>query len=194
MLRPRSANAQQTFIGALNSGKAVSAGTVGSPAPSTGLYGGHAYDVLGYQSSTGLFTLYNPWGSNQPAKLTWSQLVANCDGFAVGDAAAASAGSVSHATIAPAILPRPVTLVSGACRHQRFFRPAIGVADGLGSANVQAPARSRRRAADAVFAGYGAPASRPLPPAALPCIGSRPNARPRASPRTICYRLTPTSC
>ncbi|MEN6458272.1 MAG: C2 family cysteine protease [Thermoguttaceae bacterium] len=84
---------KQTLINALSSGKAVTIGTVSSPASSTGLYGNHAYNVLSYNSSTGLFTLYNPWGSYQPSTLTWSQLVANCDGFAVGDTSTTTASS-----------------------------------------------------------------------------------------------------
>ena len=31
-----------------------------------GLYGSHAYAVTGYNASTGDFTLYNPWGFDQP--------------------------------------------------------------------------------------------------------------------------------
>ena len=57
------ASAQQTLVNALAAGKAVTIGTVNRPASSTGLYGDHAYNVLSYNSSTGLFTLYNPWGT-----------------------------------------------------------------------------------------------------------------------------------
>ena len=77
-------SAQQTLINAVTGHKAVTIGTINSPAASTGLYGSHAYAVIGY--ANGLFTLYNPWGSNQPALLSWSQLQQNCAGFVVADA------------------------------------------------------------------------------------------------------------
>ena len=47
------------------------------------LVGGHAYTVSGYNSSTGKFTLHNPWGFSHPAPLTWSQLVSSCSAFVV---------------------------------------------------------------------------------------------------------------
>jgi hypothetical protein len=43
-----------------------------------GLYSSHAYAIVGYNSATDTFTLYNPWGSNQPGQLSWSQLQATC--------------------------------------------------------------------------------------------------------------------
>ncbi len=55
-----------------------------------GLYGSHAYAVLSYNASSGLFTLYNPWGCDQPNTLSWSQLESTCDGFDV----ATTSGSV----------------------------------------------------------------------------------------------------
>ena len=56
-------NAKTTLISALDSHQAVTLGTVYYPNfNSTGLYGNHAYNVLSYNSSTGKFTLYNPWG------------------------------------------------------------------------------------------------------------------------------------
>jgi hypothetical protein len=75
--------AQAALISVLSSKQAVTIATVSSPNYSTtGLYGNHAYNVLSYNSTTGLFTLYNPWGSNQPKQLTWAQLLANCTAFA----------------------------------------------------------------------------------------------------------------
>jgi hypothetical protein len=50
-----------------------------------GLYSSHAYAIVGYNASTDKFTLYNPWGSNQPGQLTWSQLQATCSQMAVAD-------------------------------------------------------------------------------------------------------------
>jgi D-serine deaminase-like pyridoxal phosphate-dependent protein len=65
-----------------NSADAVTIGTDDFDySSSTGLYGDHAYVVLSYNANTQLFQLYNPWGTDQPSALTWSQLVANCDGY-----------------------------------------------------------------------------------------------------------------
>jgi hypothetical protein len=50
-----------------------------------GLYGCHAYAAIGYNASTQLFTLYNPWGFDQPSLLTWTQLEQNCEDFAVSN-------------------------------------------------------------------------------------------------------------
>ena len=82
---------QNALISAMNNHLAVTIGTKQSSASndslSYGLYGSHAYAVTGYNSANGTFTLYNPWGSNQPTgPLTWDQLKATCDGFAVADA------------------------------------------------------------------------------------------------------------
>ena len=69
-----------------------------------GLYGDHAYGVIGYNASTGTFTLYNPWGMDQPQQLTWTELEATTDGFVV----AITSGSVPipganvHASMAAA--------------------------------------------------------------------------------------------
>jgi hypothetical protein len=104
-------SAKQTLINALTGKKAVTIGTVSSPDSGTGLYGGHAYNVLSYNSSTGLFTLYNPWGSNQPNQLTWTQLTRNCDGFAVADTSGSMAiASARGATSIWVIAPRPPEL------------------------------------------------------------------------------------
>ena len=75
-------NAKTTLINSLSGHQAVTLGTVDTPNfNNTGLYGDHAYNVLSYSSSSGKFTLYNPWGSNQPKQLTWAQLSANAAGF-----------------------------------------------------------------------------------------------------------------
>jgi hypothetical protein len=80
-----SSSTQQTLIDALASGKAVTLGTNGTV--SAGLVGGHAYTVVRYESSNNTFILDNPWGFNDPAGLTWSQLVANCILFTATDPA-----------------------------------------------------------------------------------------------------------
>ncbi len=88
------ASTQQTMINALAAHEAVTIGTdSGNNAADTlayGLYGDHAYGVIGYNASTGTFTLYNPWGMDQPQQLTWTELEATTDGFVV----ASTSGSV----------------------------------------------------------------------------------------------------
>jgi hypothetical protein len=79
-----SSSDNQALIQGLTSNKAVTIGTKGSPG--NGLYGNHAYAVLGYDSATATFRLYNPWGSNQPGLLTWAQLQQSCSAFVVADA------------------------------------------------------------------------------------------------------------
>ena len=77
------------MINALAAHEAVTIGTISSSASDDslpgGLYGDHAYGVIGYTASTGLFTLYNPWGMDQPQQLSWSQLESTTDGFVVAD-------------------------------------------------------------------------------------------------------------
>jgi hypothetical protein len=65
-----------TIINALAAGKMVTAGSKSS-GTSNGVVGSHAYIVTGYDSATQTFKLYNPWGTNQPAPLTWNQFAAN---------------------------------------------------------------------------------------------------------------------
>jgi hypothetical protein len=74
---------KQAMVSALASHKSVTIATDGQDAD--GLYGDHAYGVIGYNSSTDTFTLYNPWGCDQPGPLSWAQLEATCYGFVVAD-------------------------------------------------------------------------------------------------------------
>ena len=80
---PTQSDAMQSIIAALAANKAVTAGTIGSTAGDdslpNGLYGSHAYDVTAYDANSGTFTLFNPWGDDQPSPLTWSELAAECD-------------------------------------------------------------------------------------------------------------------
>ena len=77
---------KQTMISALAANRAITTGTNGSPG--NGLYGGHAYLVIGYNSTNDTFTLYNPWGVSHPGALSWSQLQTSCQLFTVADASA----------------------------------------------------------------------------------------------------------
>ena len=51
-----------------------------------GLYPSHAYAIIGYNAAGDTFTLYNPWGSNQPGQLSWSQLQSATTQLCVCDA------------------------------------------------------------------------------------------------------------
>jgi hypothetical protein len=51
------------------------------------LVAGHAYVVTGYSSSTGTYSLHNPWGYQHPSPLTWAQLQANFTIFTTTDPA-----------------------------------------------------------------------------------------------------------
>jgi hypothetical protein len=85
---------QQNMIAALAANKAVTIGTIGSPNSNDtlpyGLYGSHAYAVTAYNASTNTFTLYNPWGCDQPGQLTWADIMATTDVFTT----ASTSGSV----------------------------------------------------------------------------------------------------
>ena len=76
---------EQVAINALSSHKAVTIGTLSWSGTNLGLYANHAYAIVGYNAATDKFTLYNPWGSNQPGALTWAQLQATCSQMAVAD-------------------------------------------------------------------------------------------------------------
>ena len=85
---------EQAMVSGLNANDAVTIATDESSNSADtlpgGLYGSHAYAVLSYNASSGLFTLYNPWGCDQPNTLSWPQLESTCDGFDV----ATTSGSV----------------------------------------------------------------------------------------------------
>jgi hypothetical protein len=82
-----STGTKQAVINAIAAYKAVTIGTISAWTDgSYGLYSNHAYAITGYNATTGTFTLYNPWGSDQPGQLTWAQLQASCDWANVADA------------------------------------------------------------------------------------------------------------
>ena len=71
--------AEQVAVGALTAKEAVTIGTQNwSAATNLGLYANHAYAITAYNAKTDSFTLYNPWGIDQPGQLTWAQLQATC--------------------------------------------------------------------------------------------------------------------
>ena len=86
------ADGMQAMIAALAANDAVTIATNQSTNSGDtlnyGLFGSHAYAVSGYiagnNGSAGTFTLYNPWGFDQPSgPLTWAQLTSNCGDFSV---------------------------------------------------------------------------------------------------------------
>jgi hypothetical protein len=150
-------SAKQSLINAISAGEAVTIGTKSFNYNSTtGLYGNHAYNVISYNSSTGKFTLYNPWGSNQPSQLTWSQLQTYCDAFAAtvtsGSASASTSLAQSHFTrslIAPPVVAAPA--ISASTLDTPPPQSAASETNGeLKSASAQGVVYSA--AVDAVFA------------------------------------------
>ena len=91
---------KQVAINALAAHKAVTIGTLSWSGTKDGLYANHAYAIVGYNATSDTFTLYNPWGSNQPGQLTWSQLQADCSQLAVADTSGTApiAGALASAS------------------------------------------------------------------------------------------------
>jgi hypothetical protein len=115
------ASDQAALVNAMTSDWAVSVGTICSSNLPDGLYGCHAYAVIGYDSSAGTFTLYNPWGFDQPtSSLTWAQLQSVCDGLCVAD----PAGTVP---ISHALSARPGTLAAGVAAAARAGRSSVAI-------------------------------------------------------------------
>jgi hypothetical protein len=76
---------EQTAINAIAAKEAVTIGTLSWSGTVDGLYASHAYAITGYNASSDTFTLYNPWGTDQPGQLTWSQLQATCSQMAIAN-------------------------------------------------------------------------------------------------------------
>jgi hypothetical protein len=118
---PSTSGAQTTLITALNKHRIANVCTNPNVDSSTKLVGNHVYNVLSYNSKTGKFTLYNPWGSDQPTALTWAQLRAN----------------MSTITTVPGV----EIYISAACGALAAFR-ASATATGMSGAAVTAPGAS----------------------------------------------------
>ena len=102
---------ESQLVNALASGESVTIGT--NAADMDGLYGSHAYAVTAYNATTNTFTLYNPWGFDQPGQLTWSELEASCSAFTAVNAAGStpSAAPRSRAGIVGSIASDPLEFV-----------------------------------------------------------------------------------
>jgi hypothetical protein len=101
---------ESVAINALAAHKAVTIGTLQWSGTQNGLYASHAYAIIGYNASTDKFTLYNPWGSNQPGALSWSQLQASCSQLCV----AATTGSLPMSGAVAAMGLVKTSLLAGA--------------------------------------------------------------------------------
>ncbi len=78
---------EAALVSAMTNNWAVSIGTDISPTLAYGLVEDHVYAIIGYDSTDGTFTLYNPWGYDQPTSpLTWSELQSTCDEVCVANA------------------------------------------------------------------------------------------------------------
>jgi hypothetical protein len=64
---------QSILVNAVLQNKVVTLGSRSS-SPGNGVVANHAYILTGYNAQTGTFSCYNPWGTNHPGPLTWSQL------------------------------------------------------------------------------------------------------------------------
>ncbi len=71
------------LVNALAAGRAV---TIGTTTNSTLMVSSHAYSITGYDAATDKFSIFNPWGTQHPAPLTWAQLQANTTFFVVVNA------------------------------------------------------------------------------------------------------------
>jgi hypothetical protein len=69
---------KDALISKINSGQIV---VLATKSETTALIKSHAYVVTGYNSTTGLFSLYNPWGSDH-ANIGWGTLSSNSQAWA----------------------------------------------------------------------------------------------------------------
>ena len=68
-----------SLVGAVKSGDMIGLDSNATTAPQ--VVPNHAYVLVGYNSSTHLFTLYNPWGLT--VQLSWSQITGNFSAFSL---------------------------------------------------------------------------------------------------------------
>jgi hypothetical protein len=77
------AASKAALVNALGAGRAVTIGTTGS---SSMLVSSHAYSITGYDATSDKFSIFNPWGTQHPAPMTWTQIQANTNFFVVVNA------------------------------------------------------------------------------------------------------------
>jgi hypothetical protein len=150
-----SASDQQALVNAMTSTTkmAVTIGTdTSSNANDTlayGLYGDHAYAIIGYNSAAGTYTLYNPWGVDQPTQaMTWAQLQTVTDGFVVANPSQTQSipGSTLGAAVGLAFAPPQAAILptSGSPVADAAVATAIPSASSQGTAAVDAALADRQ--------------------------------------------------
>jgi hypothetical protein len=161
-----SAADQNALIAGMNGHMAVTIGTIVSnrydDSLSYGLFGSHAYAVIGY--SGGLFTLYNPWGIDQPTQaLSWAQLQTVCDGFVVASTANPAPFTTLSRAVRAAAAPRPASdaapaaapvAAEGSSAAGSQAAPQAAVVDAV-LASVQAWSRQDSAAGQTGFDSFG---------------------------------------
>ena len=103
---------KQALIAAIQNKAAVTAAIFASGDPASfyqlGLVSGHAYQIASYDADPNsptydTFQLENPWGFDEPARLTWNELCAYSGWFTVaGTSAAGTSGGLLGAAAPPA--------------------------------------------------------------------------------------------
>jgi hypothetical protein len=144
----------QVAINALAAHEAVTIGTNSWSGTNLGLYGSHAYAIVGYNASSKTFTLYNPWGSNQPGQLTWAQLQATCSQMAV----ASTSGSTGFSGVMVNVASVKASLFAEQASDLVAVVPSSESVTTLPSepASLPAPSGHFRLAASASRALFGA--------------------------------------
>lgn len=98
---------KQPLVNALSAGRAVTIGT--NPSATTGgLVGSHAYIVTGYNASTDTFSFYNPWGTQHPTPLTWTQLQGQTSAYVIADPSGSVASGGFHVHTANRLAATPL--------------------------------------------------------------------------------------
>ncbi len=167
-------NAKSSMIYDLRVGQAVTVATnTSTNFSNTGLYANHAYNVLSYNSTTGRFTLYNPWGSNQPKQLTWTQLATNAGWFSATTTASIPAGIAVNGSLAASFAELPAVATTVGTFDARAAEPRID-------------ASVARAAVDAVFTDWDSPkAAAPLGDAAQQVATTLPSIHEWLSDATV---------
>ena len=108
---------EQTAINAIAAKEAVTIGTLSWSGTVDGLYASHAYAITGYNASNDTFTLYNPWGMDQPGQLTWSQLQATCSQMAVANTSGSVPMNAALSSASGAAAKNLLTAIASASRE-----------------------------------------------------------------------------
>jgi Calpain family cysteine protease/Bacterial Ig-like domain (group 2) len=122
------------LISAITANKPVTASTYDNPG--NGLVGNHVYTVIGYDSASDTFLLYNPWGCDQPSPLTISQLQASVAFFFSADA---SVSVPFGSALAGPSEPRFAAILNQASAASRadVFASELAASNGLAPESMQ---------------------------------------------------------